>query len=250
MLVASEWSHTMAMTLDQTLDRVLPREYLKEADFARLRGFPRDQLLAQLERRFEEAQSNFVRWNIFDVCADLGPEAAPLVRKIIQQPITNEDRACRALAKCLGDEGFDLFAPRLANAHPRERVRCASALLEFDCKERILDWIEATLSAQDPITPDWGPLAALAGITWERVTRWLDRGKPLGLVALDAMNACRDDDSSAVIRLRDGRPKLRQPVDLATMRARLRWYAAADASPRTQRLVSEIDQHLEEIVAG
>jgi hypothetical protein len=58
-----------------------------------------------------------------------------------------------------------------------------------------LDWIERTIAQPKLVAAFWGELAAKSGLTWPRAQRWLTSGRPLSLVALDAL----------IARLRDTR---------------------------------------------
>jgi hypothetical protein len=51
-----------------------------------------------------------------------------------------------------------------------------------------LDWIEE--NAHSPVDSSWGLLAASSRFDWERAKKWLSSGRPLSLVALDALDWC------------------------------------------------------------
>ena len=238
------------MPLTQILDDVLNRQWIDDDSMGSLRQCPRNELLTTIQRRFADTDSVTVQGNIFDICANvLGTEAGPWIRELSAGPISNMIALpfFRALAKCLGDEGFEIATAKLANEYENQLPLTAHALLEFDSKSQILDWIEQRLhSPNQPTKPDWGQLAAITGITWERIARWLDRGKPLSLVALDALNFCWNYDAGIGAWLHNHEPKLLTPADPDTMRARLQQYAEDDPSPRVDRTVKMIVEHLHE----
>jgi hypothetical protein len=51
-----------------------------------------------------------------------------------------------------------------------------------------LDWIEK--NAHSPVDSSWGLLAASSKLDWDRAKKWLSLGRPLSLVALDALDWC------------------------------------------------------------
>ncbi|MFT8322547.1 MAG: hypothetical protein ABF649_16775 [Bacillus sp. (in: firmicutes)] len=62
----------------------------------------------------------------------------------------------------------------------------------FTCLNRfrssnIFDWIESTCTI---FNDNWGRLAAVCFPTWERMKSWLNKGRPLSLIALDTMANC------------------------------------------------------------
>ena len=236
------------MSLEQTLDEVLRREWIDQDSISALRQFPPDVLLLALRQRFAETDSLLVQGNILDVCADvLGETAGPWIREVADGPISNMITRpfCRALAHCVGDDGFAIATAKLANESAHQLPLTAHALLEFDEKLQILDWIEERLHAPNQAArADWGQLAAIAGIKWQRVAVWLDRGKPLSLVALDALNFCWDYGAGIGGWLNTYKPKLLAPADDETMRARLLKYAEDNPTPRVTRRVTEIMEHL------
>lgn len=122
------------------------------------------------------------------------------------------------------------------------------ALTPFE-DERVLDWMES--HAAEPITYEWGTAAAVSKITWERITRWLDRGRPLSLIALDAMKNCRgfdakDPEMSGVFKV--VAPKILRPASQKKMRKRLEKYLQKDGDPNVKRKVAVIIDHLPQLV--
>ena len=116
-------------------------------------------------------------------------------------------------------------------------------VLEFFPTEANLTWIESYIC--DPITVDWGRLAAISGLTWSRVEQWLDRGRPFNLIAIDALICCYQYDSQ---HLETYRPKLLKPVSRSTMTARLRTAIEEDPVPRVEKRVHDILANWDKII--
>jgi len=54
----------------------------------------------------------------------------------------------------------------------------------------VLDMIEEEWEESPPnraVTDDWAQLAAESRMSWERAKQWLEKGRPLSLIALDAL---------------------------------------------------------------
>lgn len=106
--------------------------------------------------------------------------------------------------------------------------------------ERLLDWIEA-----EPPTPMsvWGTLVSLCSPKWTRLNDWLNRGRPLSLIALDAMQQSLAPDD-APWQLSQETHIVDLPV-AAALKA-VADYGARDNVPRTQRAVAVITASLRE----
>jgi hypothetical protein len=69
---------------------------------------------------------------------------------------------------------------------------------------------------------DWGRLAASSHLSWARVSNWLEQGRLLSLVALDALNACWHYNTPLLKMLQ---PKLQLPESKEIMTRKLAEYA-------------------------
>lgn len=95
-----------------------------------------------------------------------------------------------ALALCLPfDEGFGIVTSQLERGDERYLRGNITALLFFQ-HGRTLDWIETVQDRVVHVTSDWGHLVACSRFTWIRARRWLEMGRPLSLMALDALYFC------------------------------------------------------------
>ncbi len=93
-----------------------------------------------------------------------------------------------AASRCLPLEEAHARVTRILSAmNPRERGGAKEILRWFET-ELTLDWIEE--NAHPPVDISWGSLAASSNFDWERAKKWLCAGRPLSLVALDALDWC------------------------------------------------------------
>lgn len=108
-----------------------------------------------------------------------------------------------------------------------------------------LDWIEQHIF--EPITEAWGSLAAASRLDWPRVERWFERGRPLSLVAIDALTAIVRPQSPF---LRAYGPCLHQPPTSDRFTQVLSAYAERDRVPRVQQRTAGLIPHADTLTKG
>ena len=92
-----------------------------------------------------------------------------------------------------------------------------------------LDWIEE--NACSPVDITWGPLAASSKFDWERAKKWLALGRPLSLIALDALIWCVCTDR---------KPPLLNPPSSKEFISVLEDYLNKDNVPRVREKVNTL----------
>lgn len=151
-----------------------------------------------------------------------------------------------ASAVCLpAAEGFERVLEALETMPEGRRHGWLGLLAPFR-SPRTLDWVEANV--ERPVTEEWGQLAAFSGLDWGRVVAWLEKGRPMSCVALDALRYlvfhCGDPyDDAYGVRLID-------PPDRKTLRKVLKAHAARDPVPRVQDRVDFVLSHPEVLLEG
>ena len=139
----------------------------------------------------------------------------------------------RASAACLPPgEGLARVESALRALPDEARVEAIVALSWFH-DGRALAVLESLLTS--PVVESYGRVAASIGVSWPVVEDWLERGRPMSLVALDALVALVRLDTPL---LREVAPVLVDPPSAADLHAALSGYAARDAEPRVLRAVS------------
>lgn len=108
--------------------------------------------------------------------------------------------------------------------------------------EATLDWIEKNAQRTLNITEAWGHLAASSNFTWERSQRWLDSGRPLSLIALDALMFCTTtgDRLNQSLWMREINPILEDIPRPDIVANGLQDYLKRDSVPRTKHAVNRI----------
>ena len=165
-------------------------------------------------------------------------------------------------------EGLDktVFAHALASCLPKTEaesiiLETLSTLSERDFREHVtslryfsgsvpLGWLEEQRDRINIVSGNYGAVCACLGMTWSRVYRWLHLGRPMSLIALDALVEC-STTAETVNRapwLREHPPHLHEPVSVSEMNKVLNEYLTQDNVPRTKNAVRFIQQHWREIL--
>jgi hypothetical protein len=228
--------------LERLLDYARTRWFIDEAIVEALGRHSKDSVLRSLQMR--EAFTHGLEV-AYEICARaLGRTAEEWIRKEWESftPALLHSLA-EASAACLPrEEGFRLAVNAIADVPQKELVRASLALSWFR-SEATLDWIERNIS--DPLVEDWGRLAAVSNLKWERVAKWLASGRPLSLVALDALIACWHYNTPILKRFV---PELLEPAPVDEMNAVLDEYLDRDSAPRVRKAVVAILGNWEHIL--
>jgi hypothetical protein len=220
------------------LDYSITRWHVKDDVASAWKAMQPSTVLPYLSRRFAATTDVIIRSRLLTISAlALGDYGATFVRYAWGEYPERASLAslAEASAACLPyREGIDRVITSLNQLADREKRDSMFALGYFHTQEA-LDWLEQNIF--EPITESWGYLAAASKIDWPRVTRWLDQGRPLSLVAIDAL--------CSIVRpmspfLRTYRPSLVQPPDAARFREVLSAYCRRDPAPRVQKRVGAL----------
>lgn len=84
-------------------------------------------------------------------------------------------------------DAYGLVTDKLGQMNQRERLICKFVLGWFE-NRLVLKWIEENVVS--PIDVTWGALAARSEFDWKHFEKWLTLGRPISLVALDALGFC------------------------------------------------------------
>ena len=84
-------------------------------------------------------------------------------------------------------EAYGLVTDKLEQMNQKERLICKFVLGWFESRW-VLKWIEENVVS--PIDVSWGALAARSQFDWGHFEKWLALGRPISLVALDALGFC------------------------------------------------------------
>jgi hypothetical protein len=233
---------------DLLLDFTITRWRLLPDVEAVWRSLPRSSVLSALSARFGRNQNPSVRSRILEVAAAaLGESGADLVRVAWSEypSAVTLGALAKASAACLPiGEGLDRVEAALAQLKSQEKRDRMYALGYFR-SPRVLDWIERNIF--EPTTESWGYLAAASEIDWPRVERWLGQGRPLSLVAIDALLAIAEPRSPM---LKGFAPILHARPERSVFQVALTNYRERDSVPRVQHRVGAVLSRAQALTTG
>ncbi|WP_431258315.1 hypothetical protein ACQ86G_27970 [Roseateles chitinivorans] len=224
-------------TAETLLDYAITRWQFDAELGERWRQLPQDEVLRTLTSRFDASNNLSVRSVVLEVANLLGSSAESLVRRawaeypdgIVFWSLVQASAACLPF-----EEGFARAENALAGMPDRTRRDRFSALAHFR-SPRALRWIE--LNAAEPTVEAWGRLAAASAFSWPKAEEWLHAGRPLSLIAIDALLAIAEPQTPF---LRDQRPSLGAPASAFDARKVLEAVAVADPVPRVKQRIGAL----------
>jgi hypothetical protein len=237
----------VASDLRKLVDYAMTRWWLRGPVVDALRQHPTAVLLQEVMARGSATGDGWKRNRLHEISgAVLGRAAEQWIRSEMSG-LTPADRISllRSAALCLDRQAaIDEAVSALGELLPKQRVYHCWVLMQFR-DPRLLGWIEQNVA--DPLLQSWGDLAAASGLDWGRVAEWLVRGRPLSLVALDGLAACRGPQPGQSRLMREMAPRLIRPATPEQIMTALHAYAERDKSPRVAKTVAFIIKNIQQI---
>jgi len=146
------------------------------------------------------------------------------------------------------DESFTIISTEIDNCDDRYLHEYITAL-NFIRHEKVLDWIEINSKRIVNITQNWGHLAAMSHFSLDRAEKWLTLGRPLSIIALDALVFCTTigERLNQSLWMREIQPKLTDNQQPEVIAKRLQEYLQTDRVPRTRNAVDQIIDNIFEV---
>jgi hypothetical protein len=235
--------HDPESLLDFTITQWQVRDDVRKA----WRSLASDRVLEIISRRFPETLSSLIRGRQLEVVAILGADGEAFVRKAWPcHPISLDlGSLAEASAACLPHhEGFTRVANALADLNGREKTDQMLFLSYFRSPDA-LDWIEENVSS--PVMDNWGYLAAASHFDWPRAMRWIESGRPLSLIALDALSAIIEPRTPL---LRAASPRLQLLPAPETLESVLTAHIERDSAPRVKMVTKFILRNVDRVMSG
>jgi hypothetical protein len=231
-------SETSASTL---LDYSATRWHLDEQVIDAWRKLPPENVLACIAERFDHTRNLLIRTIILEVAALLRADARMFVRHAwsVYPDCGYFWQLAAATAACLPEEeGFSMVTGALEAMPEQERRQKFIALSHFR-STKSLDWIER--HAAQPTVDAWGHLAAASRLNWPKVNKWLKSGRPLNLIAVDALLGLADPRTSF---LQKSRPSLEDPPSEQELRDALQTLMKVDSALRIKQRADGLLMHI------
>ncbi len=147
-----------------------------------------------------------------------------------------------ALSMCLPfAEAFKILTSEIEKSDERRFTENSSALLYFK-SSKTLDWIEKNSIRIKNISINWGTLSSTSQFTWVRAEKWLAIGRPLSVIALDALVFCTTtgDRQNQAFWIQQNPPRLMDSIRPEIIAKRLNEYLTKDNVPRTRTAIERI----------
>lgn len=176
--------------LESLLDFSITRWFLEDDVIKALKKHDNLMTLSSIKSRFYGTENYEIKSRMLEIAADvLGSSASEWVRELwknydknLLYPISWATASSLPL-----EEGLNNVFEKLKLVSEKELPIASFTCLHRFRSNIILDWIESTCTM---FNDNWGRLAVVCFPTWERMKSWLNKGRPLSLIALDTMENC------------------------------------------------------------
>ncbi len=235
----------LAPTLDEVktdpntlLDFTITQWYLRPNVAEAWKQVDRAIVLNTLKERYALARTIDVQGIILDVAAcaldRTGEAFVSAAWDDFREPHQLYSLANASAACLTHEDGFSRVTTALAGFDEKTRRENLFALSYFRSRDG-LDWIEENVCS--PVTGEWGRLAAASRFHWGKADSWLRKGRPLSLVALDALLSIVRRETPLLSNLH---PELEDKPESASFESTLKRYAEQDNAPRVTRAISAL----------
>lgn len=217
------------------------------SDLASILRSLNDRLVPFVEVAMNTRNGSWFRQRGFEILAiGVGPSADALVRDQLQHVDAQSIyAAAEAVAACLPTDEAISWAIHAVSAFPDVPARDTVRALKWFNGPKVYDKLETMVCA--PVTDVWGYVAARCGLVWGRARGWLRAGRPLSIVALDALNECIRGNRFGD----DGpEPQLEERPTQNELEQELKQYLAMDSAPRIKNTVASILAGAEKITGA
>lgn len=234
--------------LDRLIDYSFVQYFTDDRVILELQKFDQRETLNRLEAKV--TYNRAINYKAYEIAAKvIGSVAEEWIRDEWTNRHDNELLVfAEAIASCLDfKEGFHIVTTEIEKSDDRTFNTNVLALLHFK-DEKALDWIESIRHRIKNVSSSWGTLAAGSKFSWNRASKWLDTGRPLSLVALDALVFCTSNSkSNRTLWLSKSPPVLLDSPKPEVVAKRLSAYLIIDNVPRTKDAVATIISNVYEM---
>jgi len=237
--------------LEEVVDYAIVQYWLDDEVVQILLQFDKQLVLNSLDKRINENRN--LDYKIYPIVAKvLRSFANDWVRKKWKSH-TEIDFTLYAemLANCLPlEESYGYLTKELEKISSPSKLNESLHCLVYLQTEKSLDWIEKNIYKMQSLSSSWGFVAAASKFSWDRAKKWLNDGRPLSLISLDALQLCSvtEDSWGKAIWFRENPQKLLQPDSVENMNKVLTDYLQKDNVPRTRTLINFITENWNKIL--
>jgi len=237
--------------LEKVVDYAIMQYWLDDEVVQILLKFDKQLVLNSLDKRINENRN--LDYKIYPIIAKvLRGFADDWVRKKWELH-TEIDFTLYAemLANCLPlEEGYGYLTKELDKISSPSKLNESLYCLIYLQTEKSLDWIEHNIYRMQSLSGSWGLVASASKFSWNKTKEWLDAGRPLSLIAIDALSnlTSNEEDKTGAIWLRENPQRLLEPDSVENMNKFLESYLQKDNVPRTRNWISYITRNWDKIL--
>ncbi|WP_286163767.1 hypothetical protein [Bacillus sp. AFS088145] len=176
--------------LETLLDFSITRWFLEDEVISAFKVHNDLSILNSVKSRFNATGNYEIKSRMLEIVADvLGSSALEWIRELwnnYDEELLFELSLATSSSLPI-EEGLNNVLNKLKLVNEKELpLQAFSCLYRFRSID-VLDWIELNCIE---FNDNWGRLAAVCFPTWGRMKSWLNKGRPLSLIALDTMANC------------------------------------------------------------
>jgi hypothetical protein len=229
----------VANDLDALLDYSLTRWHLTDETVTAFKSHKQSEVLSAISMLVKDRPGSWVETRCYEIAASvLGPVAEEWVRSRWEtgsRPAMLYSFIPAVVASLPHEEAIPMAITAVEQSGVSDLSVPALTLSRFH-SPKVIDWIEGV--ATSPVSNRWGLLAARSGLSWATIIRWLKRGRPMSLVAMDALGVIMRPEHG-------GRPSafpiaMKDAPSNDEILAHLREYARHDPVPRVTQMIDRI----------
>lgn len=238
--------HTIQTDPEKVVDYACVQYFTSDDVIVLLKGFDKKLVLDYLTYKVDCNRA--INYKAYEITAMvLGPYAADWIRQKWRERKEGELLIfAPALAACLPfDEAFSIVTEQVEQSDNSLFIDNTGALLYFESNQ-ILRWIESVKDRIINVSNSWGTLAAASKFDWQTAQKWLGAGRPLSLIALDALIYCTTvgERLNQALWLIEHPPALLNAEKPDVIANVLTAYLEKDSVPRTKSAVNKIISNL------
>ena len=228
--------------LDRLIDFAFVQYFTDDNVIKQLKQFDKNEILKIIDKKVKYNRA--INYKAYEI---VGKVIGKTSENWLKNEWTNRQENellifAEAISKCFDfDEAFETLTDEIERKDDKNLPENISALLYFQ-SEKTLDWIEKVIHRTNNISINWGTLAASSKFSWVRADKWLSVGRPLSLVAIDALLFCTTtgDRQNQAFWLQENPPRLIDNPRPEIIANKLKDYRSKDNVPRTKKAINKI----------
>lgn len=235
--------------LERLIDFAFVQYFTEYFVIKQLEIFDKNEILKIIDKKIK--YNNAINYKAYEIVGKvIGKKAYEWLKNCWVNRQENELLIfAEAISKCFDfEEAFETLTSEIESKDNKRLTENISAL-EYLQSDKTLDWIEKVIHRTSNFSISWGTLAATSQFSWTKADKWLSVGRPLSLVAIDALLFCTtiSDTQNQPLWLQKNHPKLTDHPKPEIIANKLKDYLSKDNVPRTRNAIDKIIENVFEV---